>query len=133
MKENKLFRTLRDFVSLFLAHVCLTGLMLLIFWLTGHWSGKVLYGGLLGAGVSMVSFLLLVLSALRAETAESPVKGQLAMRGSFLLRSLGMLAILVIALRSGRFDPIATLLPLCLMRLALFAPQLFRKKGEPTK
>ena len=32
------------------------------------------------------------------------------------------------ALKSARFDPVATLLPLCFMRIALFAAELMRKK-----
>ena len=39
-----------------------------------------------------------------------------------------LLVVLVIALKSKRFDPLATLLPLCFMRLALMASELVRKK-----
>ena len=44
-----------------------------------------------------------------------------------------LLVVLVIALKSKRFDPLATLLPLCFMRLALMASELVRqqKKGVP--
>ena len=41
-----------------------------------------------------------------------------------------LLVVLVIALKSKRFDPLATLLPLCFMRLALMASELVRKKKK---
>lgn len=124
---------LREFLPVFVTELVLTGLMLAVYAALGRWSMKVLLGGLLGAAAVLVNFAAMTFSLLRAEQAETPQKGQLASRGNYLLRSVILLAVLVGALASDLFDPVATLLPLCFMRLALFAGNFRRKKKKEAK
>lgn len=131
VNAGELFRSL---LPTLLAELLMTALMLGIYALAHCFKTDVLYGALLGTAASLLNFIIMILSLLRAEKAETPIKGQLFMRGIYLVRIVVLLAVLVLALKSGRFDPLATVLPLCFMRLALLIPQLkFRKrKGETT-
>ena len=123
-------RILREFLPVLVTEVVLSGLMLLVYALIGRWSVKVLLGGLLGTAAELLNFTVMTFSLLRAEQAETPQKGQLAAKGNYLLRMAVLLAVLIGALITGYFDPLATLLPLCFMRIALFAANLKRTKKE---
>lgn len=120
--------TLRDLLPILLTELLLCGVMVGVYALAGHMSKKVLLGALLGACAALVNFGVMVLLLLRAERAESPAKGQLYVRGTYTLRMVVLLVVLIIALKSGHFDPLATVLPLLFMRLSLFVPQLRQKK-----
>ena len=123
-------RVLREFLPVLITELVLSGLMLLVYALIGRWSVKVLLGGLLGTAAELLNFTVMTFSLLRAEQAETPQKGQLAAKGNYLLRMAVLLAVLIGALITGYFDPLATLLPLCFMRIALFAANLKRTKKE---
>ena len=123
-------RILREFLPVLVTEVVLSGLMLLVYALIGRWSVKVLLGGLLGTAAELLNFTVMTFSLLRAEQAETPQKGQLAAKGNYLLRTAVLLAVLIGALITGYFDPLATLLPLCFMRIALFTVNLKRTKKE---
>lgn len=123
-------KTLKSFLPVFLAEIALSGVMLLVYALIGRWSQKILLGALLGTAAELLNFTVMTLSLLRAERAESSAKGQLAARGNYILRMVVLLAVLVAALASGYVDPLATLLPLCFMRIALFAANLKRPEKE---
>lgn len=120
--------TLRDLLPILLTELVLCGVMLGIYALVGYLSKKVLLGAALGAAAALINFGVMVLLLFRAERAESPAKGQLYVRGTYTVRMVVLLAALVIALKSGYFDPLATVLPLLFIRLALFVPQLRQKK-----
>lgn len=121
---------LRQLLPVAAAELVLVGLMLGVYAALGYWSGKVLLGALLGTAAELVNFTVMTLSLLRAENADTPAKGQLSARGNYLLRMAVLLVVLVLALKSGRFDPLATLLPLCFMRIAIYALQFIPKKKE---
>lgn len=123
-----LLKTLRELLPIFLAEIVLTGVMLGVYALLRHCSQPVLLGAALGAGVSLLNFLFLIIGVLRASKKENQTAAQLAVRVFYILRTVAVLIALVIALKSARFDPVATLLPLCFMRIALFAAELMRKK-----
>lgn len=124
---------LKEFVPVFVTEVVLTGLMLAVYAASGRWSVKVLLGGLLGTAAELVNFMAMTFSLLRAEQAETPKKGQVVAKGNYLVRMFTLLAVLVAALASDLFDPVATLLPLCFMRLALFAANFRKKKKKEAK
>ena len=126
------------YLPVVLLELVMTGIMLAVYALLGRWSGKVLAGALLGLLVTLVYFGALIVSLLRVEQAETPERGQLLARGSSTLRLLVLFVVLVLLLRTGIFAPLATLLPLCFMRIALFAAPLLepiidkkRKKENP--
>lgn len=123
-----LLKTLRELLPIFLAEIVLTGAMLGVYALLRHCTQPVLLGAALGAGVSLLNFLFLIIGVLRASKKENQTTAQLAVRVFYILRTVAVLIALVIALKSARFDPVATLLPLCFMRIALFAAELMRKK-----
>lgn len=123
-----LLKTLRELLPIFLAEIVLTGAMLGVYALLRHCTQPVLLGAALGAGVSLLNFLFLIIGVLRASKKENQTAAQLAVRVFYILRTVAVLIALVIALKSARFDPVATLLPLCFMRIALFAAELVRKK-----
>lgn len=123
-----LLKTLRELLPIFLAEIVLTGVMLGVYALLRHCTQPVLLGAALGAGVSLLNFLFLIIGVLRASKKENQTAAQLAVRVFYILRTVAVLIVLVIALKSARFDPVATLLPLCFMRIALFAAELMRKK-----
>ncbi len=124
--------TFRSVLPVMITEVVLSAVMVLVYVLVGRFSSKVLFGALLGTVAELINFSVMVLSLLKAEKADSVARGQLGARGNYLLRMVVLLVVLALALKTGRFDPLATLLPLCFMRLALFASQLFYKntKGE---
>ncbi len=112
--------TIREQLPVFLAQVLLCLAMVGVYALLGRLNRAVILGAAVGTVVSLLNHLALILSLLGAENSESAQKGQLKAQGNFLLRMLLMIAALVLALKLGRTDPIATLLPLILMRIALF-------------
>lgn len=120
-------------LPVFLAELLLCGAMVGVYALLRRLTAGVLLGAGIGTAVAMLNHLALILSLLRAEQSDSPEKGQLKAQGSMLLRFLVMVGILVLALKVLDTDPIATLLPLILMRIALFAGGLFLKNPTTPK
>ena len=112
--------TIREQLPVFLAQGLLCLAMVGVYALLGRLNRAVILGAAVGTVVSLLNHLALILSLLGAESSESAQKGQLKAQGNFLLRMLLMIAALVLALKLGKTDPIATLLPLILMRIALF-------------
>ena len=98
------------------AEVVLSGIMLGCYALFAALRQDILLGAALGTAAALVK--------------ENPLSAQLTSRVLFVVRMVVLLVVLVIALKSKRFDPLATLLPLCFMRLALMASELVRKKKK---
>ena len=120
--------TVRQQLPVFLAQFLLCAVMVTVFAVIGKFSKEVWRGTLVGMLVSMLNHLSLILSLLQAEKCETPEKGQLKARGNYILRMLLMVGLLVLALKFLGTDPIATLLPLILMRIALFIGGMMIKK-----
>lgn len=130
-KTVKTFRaTLAEMWPIFPAEVLLSAVMLGVYAIVGRWSMKILWSAALGTGLVLLNFAVMIFSLILAERAASPAKGQLAARGNFMLRMIVLVVVLIFALKSGKFDPLATLLPLCFMRIALFAGTLLNKKKK---
>ncbi len=122
----------REQLPVFLAELLLCGTMIGVYAGLGRLTGAVLLGGSIGTLVALGNHLALILSVLRAEGSDSPAKGQLKAQGNMLLRFLLMAGLLVLSLKFLETDPIATLLPLILMRIALFVGGLFIKNKGGT-
>lgn len=120
--------TVRQQHPIFLAQLLLCAAMVGVFAVIGKFSKEVLQGAVAGMLVSMLNHVSLIFSLLQAEKCETPEKGQLKVRGTYILRMLLMVGLLVLALKFMGTDPIATLLPLILMRFALFIGGLMIKK-----
>ena len=134
-EPNKTAQTFRDVFPVMLGELLLTGVMLAIYALIGRFSLKVLWSAALGAGVVLLNFTVMILALLQAEKRGSPEKGQLYVRATYALRLVLLAAVLILALKSKVFDPLATALPLCFQPIAVWLFELFRKmkKGENTQ
>lgn len=128
MEPNKLTATLRAMLPTLLAEVAMSALMLGVYALLGRLDARVACGAALGTAAALGNLLAMILLVLRAERAETPQKGQLYVRGTYPVRMLVLFGVLILALKSGYFDPLAAVLPLLFMRLALFLPQRGDKK-----
>lgn len=126
--QNKTAQTLRELLPLLLIAAALSAVMVGVFALIGRYDWTVLFGALLGTAASVINFLAMTLSLLRAEKAESTAKATLRVRGIYIVRMAVLIAVLIIALRSKLFHPVATLLPLCFIRIAMFINEIFFQK-----
>ena len=134
-EPNKTAQTFRDVFPVMLGELLLTGIMLAVYALIGKFSLKVLWSAALGAGAVLLNFTVMILALLQAEKRGSPEKGQLYVRATYALRLVLLAAVLILALKSKVFDPLATALPLCFQPIAVWLFELFRKmkKGENTQ
>ena len=134
-EPNKTAQTFRDVFPVMLGELLLTGVMLAVDALIGRFSLKVLWSAALGAGAVLLNFTVMILALLQAEKRGSPEKGQLYVRATYALRLVLLAAVLILALKSKVFDPLATALPLCFQPIAVWLFELFRKmkKGENTQ
>lgn len=126
--QNKAVRALRSMLPILLLAVAMTGIMIGVYALLGKLTGKVLLGAALGTAAALVNFTVMTLSVVRAESAESPERGALQVRLNYIIRMIVLAAVLIVALKTKIFEPVATVLPLCFIRIAIFISELFRKK-----
>lgn len=129
-ESNQTAQTFRDILPVMLGELLLTGIMLGVYALIGRFSAKVLWGALLGAGAVLLNFSVMIFALLKAEKRGSPEKGQLYVKATYALRMLLLAVVLIVALKTKVFDPLATALPLCFQPIAVWLFELFRKKGE---
>lgn len=111
--------------------------MICIFALLGAYDSRVLLGGLVGGAVAVANFLVMAIGVnLAADKAEQQdVKGgQAAIKGSYLLRMIGMAVVLFAFAKSGLCNVIALVIPLIFVRFTLTLQEFFRRKpGEKTQ
>ncbi len=110
-----------------------TGAMFCVFAMLHAFNPGVLYGGLLGAFLSVANFFVMtVCGSMAADKAiAQDVKGgQRILQISQLARYLLLFLILFAAGKSGWFSPIALVVPLLFVRPALFMGEFFRKSGD---
>lgn len=122
--------SLRTVLWVAAAELILCGLMLGIYALVGHFSLRVLYSTAVGAGLSLLNFAVMTFFLYKAEHSESMEKAQLYARGTYGLRMLLLAVALIFLLKTGAFEVLATLLPLCFVRISIYLVELLRKKGE---
>lgn len=132
-ESNQTAQTFRNILPVMLGELLLTGIMLGVYALIGRFSPAVLWGALLGMGAVLLNFSVMIFALLKAEKRGSPEKGQLYVRATYALRMLLLAAVLILALKTKLFDPLATALPLCFQPIAVWLYELFRKKGEKTQ
>lgn len=111
--------------------VC-TAVMMLVYALLGRFELSVLWGGLMGAVLSIGNFFLMALgTSLAADKAENQdVKGgSLLVRNSYMLRLLVLFVMLILCAKTEVFNLIALVLPLVFVRPTLTVVEFFRKKG----
>lgn len=126
--QNKAVQALRSMLPILLITLVMTGIMIGVYALIGRLTVKVLLGAALGTAAALLNFAVMALSVVKAESAESPERGALQVRFNYVLRMLVLAAVLIVALKTKAFDPVATVLPLCFIRIAIFVSEFFRKK-----
>ena len=126
--KQQLYRELRIYL---LGSLILMGLVWGGFALLGRLDGKVLLGGAIGALTPGLNFFLMAVgvSAAVDRAAEgNPEKAKRIMSLSRVGRYLLMIAILLVAAKSGRCNVIAMVIPLALSHLLLYIAEFFRRK-----
>ena len=112
--------------------LCALGLsviMELVFIIIGKWSYKVLLGNILGAGVAVLNFFLMGLTVQEAVTL-SEKEARDKMKLSMTLRSFLLMATAVVGLLVPCFDPVATIVPLFFVRIAIAVRPVFIKEKD---
>ena len=111
--------------------------MIGIFALLGQFDSKVLLGGLVGGLVAVANFFVMAIGVnIAADKAEKQdVKGgQATIKGSYMLRMIGMFVVLFAFAKSGLCNVIALVVPLIFTRFTLTLQEFFRRKpGEKTE
>ena len=111
--------------------------MIGIYALLGQLDSKVLLGGLVGGLVAVTNFFVMAIGVnIAADKAEKQdVKGgQATIKGSYMLRMIGMFVVLFAFAKSGLCNVIALVVPLVFSRFTLTLQEFFRRKpGEKTQ
>ena len=126
--QNKAIEALRSMLPILLITLAMTGAMIGVYALLGKLTVKVLLGAALGTAAALLNFAVMTFSVVKAENAESPERGALQVRLNYVIRMVVLAAVLIVALKTNVFDPVATVLPLCFIRIAIFLSEIFRKK-----
>ena len=111
--------------------------MIGVFALLGAYDSRVLLGGIVGGVVAIINFFVMAIGVnIAADKAEQQdVKGgQAAIKGSYMLRMIGMVVVLFAFAKSGLCNVIALVVPLIFTRFTLTLQEFFRRKpGEKTE
>ncbi len=108
-------------------------IMIGLFALAGHFSRSVVFGGILGALLTIANFFFMAVTVSIAtdRAQDQNVKGgQSLLQISMLLRYLVLFAIMFVAAKSKLCHPLALVLPLIFERPILTLSEFFRKAGE---
>lgn len=122
---------LRETLYILIGVSVLTAVMFGIYGLLGRFDTSVLLGGIIGALLAVGNFFFMAVSAtLAADKAQQQnVKGgSLLMGMSYPLRFLILAGILLLCGISGKFNPLALVLPLAFVRPVLTLSAFFRKR-----
>jgi len=122
----------RDTGIVAVGQVLCTAAMIAVFAALDKFSISVLLGGIAGAAVATANFFIMSFAAnLAADKAEAQdvAGGQKLIQLSYMGRMLGMFLVLILLAKSGRFHPLALVLPLAFTRPILTIAEIFKKKG----
>ena len=125
--------SLRSLLLVAAGQLVLSGLMLGVYFAIGRLDMKILYSVATGTGLYLLNLGIMGFFLLRASKADNTAKAKLYAGGTYGLRMVALLVVLVLLLKTGRFDPLATLIPLCFIRISIFITEYFRKKGVKTE
>jgi hypothetical protein len=122
---------LRETLYILIGVSALTAVMFGIYGLLGRFDTSVLLGGIVGTLLAVGNFFFMAVAAtLAADKAQQQnVKGgSLLMGMSYPVRFLVLAGILLLCGISGKFNPLALVLPLAFVRPVLTLSAFFRKR-----
>lgn len=132
-RKDVLLQVLRIFIG---EAICIA-IMILFYSLLNKLDASVLLGALVGGILAIGNFFFLSIAVSKAadRAAESgsekeAAKAAISVQRSAVVRMLVLLALYFLLLKSGRFNPIATVLPLIFVQLSIYVTEFFRKDGE---
>ncbi len=128
--DKRHFSAFRGQIPIFLTELALCTLMVAVFACIGMLNTAVLLGAACGLLGALLNHCAMIFALLKAEKMENVAKAQLQMRLNYWFRTAILFGALVVAIKFGGADPIATLLPLVLMRISLFIGGFFVKGGS---
>lgn len=146
-KQNKLSAYV-DTVFMAVGEIIVALIITGVYLIVKRFDYTVITGALLGGGVTVLNFLILSVSVNRAVNKYIEARGdremseeeaqefskahtmevQNAVTRSYLLRTLMMVASLVLALLTSFFNPIATVIPLLMYRPIIYLTEAIKKK-----
>ncbi|MBP3313504.1 MAG: ATP synthase subunit I [Oscillospiraceae bacterium] len=130
--KNK--EVLRQIARIFAGEVFCIAVMLGIYALLDKLNSTVILGAVLGGLVSIGNFVALSIivssTADKAEAQADVKKLQVGLQGTTFLRLLCVAGLLILLIKSGKCDPIATILPLLFVQISIPLTTFFRKGGE---
>lgn len=110
-----------------------TGMMLGVYDLIGKFTLRVLYGGLAGFALGVLNFFALSVMVNRAADkaeAQDVNAGKVLMQSSYFVRMVVLFLVLVVLAKTGKFDPLAMVIPLAFVRPVITVIELLFKKNS---
>ena len=111
--------------------ICLA-VMLGVYWLIGKLELLILISGAVGTAVAIGNFFFMAVGLSSIPEGTDAMQIKLRAQGSFMIRALAVLAILVVAIKVFGCDAIATLIPLLFTRPIFMVEQFILKAKEDT-
>ncbi len=125
---------LRQIARVFVGEVLCIAVMLGLYALLEKLNSAVILGAVLGGFVSIGNFVALSIAVSNAAdkaVAQADVKKvQLGLQVQTPVRLLCVAGLLILLIKSGKCDPIATILPLLFVQISIPLTNFFRKGGE---
>lgn len=119
--------TRRETGHIALGVLAFSAVMELVFVLLRRWDMGVLWGNLLGGGFAVLNFFLLGLTVQKIAGEQDEKRAKLKLQGSYSLRMLLTLGVIILAVKVPVFTWPAAVIPLLFPRLAILAMQLTGK------
>lgn len=116
--------TRRETGHIALGALCFSAVMELVFLLIRRWDMGVLWGNLLGGGFAVLNFFLLGLTVQKTAGETDEKRAKLKLQGSYSLRMLLTLGVIILAVKLPFITWPAAVIPLLFPRLTILAMQL---------
>ena len=115
--------TRRETCHIALGVLVFSAVMHVVYLALGRWELGVLWANLLGGGFAVLNFFLLGLTIQKIANETDEKKARLKLQGSYTLRMLMTVAVVVVAVKAPCFVWPAAVLPLLFPRLTILAMQ----------
>ncbi len=129
MSRKEVFQTT---LTLLIGEVICCLVMIAVFALSGYLDGTVWLGTLAGLILAVGNFFFMAVNLdMAADRAvqQDVTGGKKLMTGSYFIRLVLIFGILFLLVKSGRCHPIASIVPLAMVRWILTVSEFFTKKG----